>query len=137
MLLAGRMLEPDLRKRHYEGDSDNPGVRQKTLEVKTAFMDVLHEANIPFLQTDPRTPILTVYNNTNPDFYEFVIENDLVGVDGSGFKSTFEGFDGRYVRLTIESSVDKIPEVVKKLQIAYKQARTERVGLRQDNSTTI
>lgn len=91
--------------------------RKLTLKTKTELLRQFDEADIKYLPTDPRVPILTVDGRAE-GFHARLLEQGVVTASGKPFALTDERMSDRYVRMTIPADIEDIPELVSRISMA-------------------
>ncbi len=112
-LIINRILKPEIINPHLAN------VRRKITEVKIEFVERLRTIGFRILPTDNRVPIFTV-DGRYEDFYSNL--KDRYGIDvvaGHDFFDTHSAMlGGRYIRVTIPDSIDKIASLVRDMEAA-------------------
>lgn len=106
--LANDLLNRDLLLPHLEE------VRERIQEVKAEFMIAARENKIKLLPTDSRVPIMTI-DGEGDNFYE---STALLGLEVSScapFFDTHPDMSNRYVRISLPSSIEEIPDVIERI----------------------
>lgn len=112
--IASYVLDVQKRKAHLGF------VQQKVREIKPKLMKAFDDANIHYLPTSPRTPIMMVDGLS--DEFHGITKSDLAleTAPGGYFFNTHNGISNRFGRVTMPDSEDKIPLIVGRVEEAIR-----------------
>lgn len=111
LLIANEILNPEIILPYLKE------VRIKTKNLKAKFISELIKSGVSILPTDNRIPIMVI-DGKNESFYERLLDLNVVTASGSGFVPTHPEMSNRYIRMTIPSDIEDIPELVSRISMA-------------------